>query len=217
MKLNEKFVITVSREVGSGGHTVGKKLAERLGVRFCDKNVIHRLMEQFNLSVYEIESIKSRKKSWIADLFDSIAPVSRNEPFLVSAPHAEALRVSADEIAGAEKEILKALAEESSCVIAGRAAFALLAEMPNKLDVFIRSSEQNRIDRVVRKQGLTPEQAKAVIDNIDEGRENYVQRICGRSRYDSRNYDLVINMDQMESEDAAVDVILKFFPGLSSD
>lgn len=214
MKLNEKFVITVSREVGSGGHTVGKKLAEKLGVRFCDKNVIRQLMEQFGLSVYEIESIKSRKKSWIADLFDSIAPVSRSEAFMTSVPHSEALRVSAKEIVEAEEEILKALVKESSCVIAGRAGFALLEGTPNKFDVFIRASGQSRIDRVVRKQDLTPEQAKVLIDSIDESRENYVKRICGRSRYDSRNYDLVLNMDHIASEDAAVDIILSC---LSSD
>ena len=207
---NQQFVITVSREMGSGGHTIGRKLAERLGVRFCDKQVMMELMQQFNLTVYEIENIKARKKSWLGDLFDKVAPVARKQVYLQSSPYAFAeYAVSADDIAKAESEILTALASEGSCVVTGRAGFAILKDQPNKLDVFIRCSEQKRIDRVVAKQDITPEQAKILLDSVDESRENYVKRISGRSRYDARNYDIVLNVDNL-TEDEAVDMILRY-------
>ena len=60
MDINSKFVITISREVGSGGRTIGRKLAERLGVRFCDKNLINALVEKFNLSSGDIETVKGQ-------------------------------------------------------------------------------------------------------------------------------------------------------------
>ena len=61
----------------------------------------------------------------------------------------------------------------------------------------------------MRKQHLTEEQAAALIDSIDQSRENYIQRYTGQSRYDARNYDLVINMDRL-TEDEAVDLILAY-------
>ena len=74
MNLNEPFVITVSREIGSGGHTVGQILADRLNTRYCDKNLIETLEDRFNLSIEEIEKRKGEKKNWLADFFQYISP-----------------------------------------------------------------------------------------------------------------------------------------------
>ena len=64
MNKNEKFVITINREVGTGGRTVGRKLAEKLCVKYCDKAVIDGLTQKFGLSPDRIEEIKAQKKSW---------------------------------------------------------------------------------------------------------------------------------------------------------
>ena len=60
MNKNEKFVITINREVGSGGRTVGRKLAERLVVRYCDKAIVDGLTQKFGLSIERIEEIKAQ-------------------------------------------------------------------------------------------------------------------------------------------------------------
>ena len=67
MNKNEKFVITINRELGSGGRTVGEKLAAKLGVSFYDKALIKALTEKYHLTVEEIEKLKGRKHSWWAD------------------------------------------------------------------------------------------------------------------------------------------------------
>ena len=64
MNKNEKFVITINRELGSGGRTVGRKLAEQLQVNYYDKALIQELTKEFGLTVEEIEKIKAQKKSW---------------------------------------------------------------------------------------------------------------------------------------------------------
>ena len=64
MNKNEKFVITINREVGSGGRTVGRKLAETLGVKYCDKAVIDGLTKKFGLTPERIEEIKAQKKQY---------------------------------------------------------------------------------------------------------------------------------------------------------
>ena len=81
--------------------------------------------------------------------------------------------------------------------------------MENKVDVFVTASLEHRIERVMRKQGLSREQAIEVIERVDKARDNYIKRYTGKSRYDARNYSLCINVDNL-TEDEAVDVILDY-------
>ena len=197
MKLDEQFVITISREVGSGGRTIGRALAEKLGVRFCDKNLINSLVEKFDLSAKNIEMIKGQKKNWLADILQR----STGQEF--------APAVTNDELFRAESEILKEIAAQESCVIAGRSGFFILKDCPNKLDILIRSSLSNRISRIVEKQNVSREEAERIVERVDAQRENFVRRYTDTSRYDARNYDLVLNVDGLTG-DEAVDIILKY-------
>lgn len=217
MKTDEQYVITISRELGSGGHTIGRKLAERLGVRFCDKELIRALSEKFHLTPESIERLKAEKKNWLADFMRLVFPAPAANRFVGD----EQLRayikeydpeVTTDDIFLAETEILRELAAEESCVIAGRSGFFVLKNHPNKLDVFITASRGHRIGRVVKRQGITPEMAAEVIDKVDRGRENYIQRYAGTSRYDARNYHLTLRVDEL-TEDEAVDIILAYIKG----
>ncbi|MBQ3383514.1 MAG: cytidylate kinase-like family protein [Bacteroidales bacterium] len=212
MNTNEKFVITVAREIGSGGRTIGRKLAAKLGVRYSDKELIRNLREKFNLTTYSIEKLKGEKKSWFAEFIQMVAPVPKVGMIMdTDSKFMQNLRsdVTTNDIYKAESEILNAIADEGSCVIAGRSGFFVLKNHPNKLDVFITASRENRIKRIVRKQHLTETEAETIMDSIDEARDNYVKRFTGNSRYDSRNYDLVINSDD-HTEEEIVDIILAY-------
>lgn len=212
MKLNEPFVITISREIGSGGRTVGRKLAARLGVRYSDKQLIRSLKEKFNLTVSGIEKLKGQKKNWLADFIQMVAPVPKANMLAdADSKFLQEVRqdVSVKDVYAAEKEILRGIADQGSCVIAGRSGFFVLKDHPEKVDIFITASREKRIERVMRKQELSREQAEALIDSVDESRENYVKRFTGLSRYDARNYNLVLNMDYL-TEDEAVAIILAY-------
>ncbi len=209
MDTNEKFVITISREVGSGGRTVGRKLAEKLGVRYSDKQLIGALQNKFSLSVEKIEKLKGKKKDWFEEFIDYVAPRPTSS---LTLPYDTGIRlrsVTQEDVFKAESAILSGIADEGSCVIAGRSAFFILAGRKNLVNVFISASRENRIARVMRRQNLTEEQAAEVVDKVDSARDNYVMRHTGLSRYDARNYDLVLNMDHL-SEDAAVKLILEY-------
>ncbi len=212
MNTKESFVITISREIGSGGRTVGKILAERLGVRYCDKDLIKALRDKFGLTAYEIEKLKGAKKSWLSDFLQMVTPVPK--AVLLNDPASGYIRefkpeVTTDDVFKAESEILKELAAESSCVIAGRSGFFVLRDHPNKLDVFITAPRQKRIERIMRKQNMNFETAEIIVDDVDKMRENYVKRYAGVSRNDARNYNLCINMDGLTEEQAA-DIILAY-------
>ena len=73
MNKNEKFVITINRELGSGGRTVGRKLAEKLNVEFYDKTLIRELTEKFNLTVEEVEKMKGRSHTWWSELANNLS------------------------------------------------------------------------------------------------------------------------------------------------
>ena len=209
MDIRKPFVITVSRELGSGGRTVGRKLAEQLGVRYSDKELIQTLENKFALDTASIEKLKSKKKNWFDDYVQLVAPVPKAKLFL-EAQSAYHTTPASDALYAAETEILHAIALEGSCVIAGRLAFFALKDCPNKLDIFITASLPKRVERVMRRQNLSEAEALEAINKVDSGRENYVKRFSGLSRYDARNYDLVINMDHLRDEDEAVALILKY-------
>ena len=213
MNTQQPFIITISRELGSGGHTVGQLLAERLGVRFSDKELIKALREEFHLTTDAIERLKGEKKDWITSLLRKIAAMPKAENVVEwDDKFVQEYRpdLSSDEIFEAEKQILRGIAEEGSCVIAGRSGFYVLKDFPNKMDIFITAPREKRIQRVMVKQHLSEQEAAAAIDRVDEGRENYIKRYAGTSRYDVRNYDLVINMDNVPDENAAVELIVKY-------
>ncbi len=207
--MNHHLVVTLSRELGSGGRTVGRKLAERLDIRYSDKDLINALRTKFNLTTSSIEQLKGEKKNWLADFIKWVAPMPK-QSMLVNedSRFVQEFRsdITTDDVFKAETEILQAIAEEGPCVIAGRSGFFVLKDCPGKISVFITASREHRIARVKRKQNLTEEQAAAIIDSVDASRENYVYRYTGKNRYDARNYDLVLNMDHL-TEDDAVELI----------
>ena len=177
MNKNDKFVITINRELGSGGRTVGRILAEKLGVPYYDKALTKPLEEKFDMTLDQIEKLKGNNRSW----WEEIKRV----------------------------EILHSIANEESCVIAGRSAFFVMNDNHNRLNILIQASMEHRLERVMAKQGLSEKEAKKVIKEVDETREEYMKNNAHTSRYDTRNYDLVISMDG-KTEEEAVNVILAY-------
>lgn len=212
MKRNEKFVIAINRELGSGGRTVGRKLAERLHVEFYDKALIKTLEERYSLSVEEIEKLKGRSHNWLAELKRSLFAsegMAVTSNYILAVPGDKPVQPTTYDMFEAEQEILKNIAAEESCVIAGRSGFYVFRNHPNHLSILIQASMPFRIERVMRKQNMTREQAIKTIENIDKMRENYIKEFTKTSRYDTRNYDLVITADG-KTEDQIVDIILKY-------
>ena len=202
MKKNEKYVITINRELGSGGRTVGLKLAEKLGVQFYDKAVVEAIEEKYNLNVEEIEKLKGKKHNWWSDLkrVVSIGGGIMGVPYYSVSEGEVTVKTTTDEMFRTETQILKGIAEEESCVLAGRSGFYVFRNHPNHLSILIQASMESRIKRIMGKQNL---------NKVDEMRENYVNRYTGTSRYDTRNYDIVLRADG-KTEDELVDIIMQY-------
>ena len=210
MNKNEKFVITINRELGSGGRTIGRKLAQKLGVGFYDTIVINGLQEKFHLSVEEIEKLKGQKQGWWAEFKRTLlSDPSQNAHYYMPIQGGEPIKLFPETLFQTETEILKGIAESESCVVAGRSGFFVLRNHPNYLSIMIKASMEHRLERVMRTQNMTKEEALKTIKKIDKMRENYVQEFTKTSRYDLRNYDLVFSTDG-KTEDEIVDQILMY-------
>ena len=204
MKRNEKYVITINRELGSGGRTVGRLLSQRLQVKYYDKALIEQLTQRFGLTVEEIERIKGQKKTWWNE-FNSYYQTlnSTTKPM-----QAESM-ISSKILFETEKKILTTLAAEESCVVAGRSGFLVFRDHPNHLNIFIEASMEHRIQRIMRKKNIMRQEAIDIINKVDKEREIFIQKYEDTSRYDTRNYHLIINMDEL-SEEGATDVIMSY-------
>ena len=210
MNKNEKFVITINRELGSGGRTVGRKLAEKLGVEYYDKAVVKGLQEKYHLSVEQIEKLKGQEQNWWTEFkrvmqlgpgmsANYYLPQIGNEPELLDTR----------EVYETEKEILTGIAAEESCVIAGRTGFHVFRNHPNHLSILIQASMEFRVARIMRKKNVSEKEALKIIEKVDKMRENYVNEFTHTSRYDSRNYQLIITADG-KTEDEIVDLIMMY-------
>ena len=204
MNKNEKFVITLNRELGSGGRTVGRKLAERLEVKYYDKALIEGLTKEFGLTVDEIEKFKAQKKSWWNEFNNYYK--TRNTTAL---PMEAETVLTNETMMETEKRILQNLAAHESCVVAGRSGFLVFREWPNHISIFIQAPLEKRIERLRRKKGIDREEAIGIIEKVDKARETFIQKYAKTSRYDTRNYDIVLNMDGL-TEDEAVDSIMAY-------
>ena len=217
MNKQEKYVVTINRELGSGGRTVGRMLAEKLGVDFYDKALIEALEKKYNLNIEQIEKLKGQNHAWWAEFARSMFSVDLGVPnygkmnalYYLAVMDFSDVKPTSEEVFESETEILKGIAEVESCVVAGRSGFYVFRDHPNHLNVFIQASMPYRVERVMRKQQITEEEAVKTIKKVDKMRENYVKKYTGLSRYDTRNYDLVISADG-KSEEQIVDIIMKY-------
>ena len=205
MNKNEKFVITINRELGSGGRTIGRLLSEKLGVPFYDKAVIDGLTQKFGLSPERIEEIKAQKKSWWNDINTYYQTLVNS----ANMPMEAEVKLDNASMFETEQRILQELATHSSCVVAGRTGFMVFREWPNHLNVFIQASMPHRIQRVMRRQNVSEQEARDIIAKMDTTREAYIKKYEDNSRYDTRNYQLVISMDDL-SEDDAAEIIMDY-------
>ena len=204
MKKNEKYVITINRELGSGGRTVGRLLSQRLQVKYYDKALIEQLTQKFGLTAEEIERIKGQKKTWWNE-FNSYYQTLNS----TTKPMQAETMISSKILFENEKKILTTLAAEESCVVAGRSGFLVFRDHPNHLNIFIEASMEHRIQRIMRKKNIMRQEAIDIINKVDKEREIFIQKYEDTSRYDTRNYHLIINMDEL-SEEGATDVIMSY-------
>lgn len=176
----KKIVVTISREYGSGGHYVGKLLAKETGLKFYDKNLINMISKKTGLS-----------KEY----------VSENDQKLASFKYSDN---NDDKIFIAESKVIQDLAAKESCIIVGRCADYILKDNKDTLKIFLYSSDQDKVNRVVKYYGIKEDQAIKEIKKVNNERAKHYKYYTERDWYNLANYDLALNVDHLGVEDTAL-------------
>jgi len=195
----KKFVVAISREYGSGGRTIGKALAEELGISCYDKTIIKLTAEKSGLEPSFIE--KSEEKVANSFLFSMqySAYSSLDSLLFYDTP-------TNDKMFIAQSAVIADLAAKDSCVILGRCADYVLRDTDNLVRVFIRADMDERVKRAVENYGLAEKNAESAVKKADKTRANYYKYYTTRSWGAPDNADLMIN-SSFTGIDGAVDVI----------
>ena len=180
------FIITISREYGSGGRYIGKLIAEKLGIKLYDKEFIEKVAAKTGLSQEYIENNEQRR--------DSFAGLNSGYYFGLD---------NSDDLFLKEAELIKNVAEKEPCVIVGRCANFILSERKNVLKVFVYSDTDSKIKRATEYYGLSKASAEKEIRRIDKLRANHYKYYTETEWKDFDNYDICINSDALGVENAA--------------
>lgn len=193
--MNQHKVITISRQYGSGGRIVGKKLADALSIPFYDNELITMAAEKTGLSV---ECFKDAEKTSVGNLFFSLTSLT---PSLDSA----GLPLN-EKIFLVQSQVIKDVAEEGPCVIVGRSANYVLSAHPNCINIFLQADLPDRVKRAVEAYHQDPHGAEAMVIKTDKRRANYYNYFTGGKWGKAENYDLILNTSRMDL-DKIVEVI----------
>ena len=181
--MNQNKLITISRQYGSGGRIVGKKLAEALGIPFYDNELITMAAEKTGLSV---ECFKDAEKTSVGNLFFSLTSLT---------PSIDSVGLPLNEkIFLVQSQVIKEVAED------------VLSENPNCINIFLQADLPDRVERAIHTYHHDPQGAESMVIKTDKRRANYYNYFTGGKWGKAENYDLILNTSRMDL-DKIVEVI----------
>ncbi|MDO4517911.1 MAG: cytidylate kinase-like family protein [Bacillota bacterium] len=198
---DNKRVITISREYGSGGRIIGRKLAEKLGVPYYDKDTINRRIAEesgFDINMLDGQE-KKAKNSFLYSLASAMGAGDTGP---------ESLSIN-ERLFLAQFDTIRKIAEEGSCVIVGRCADYILRGLPYATNVFIYAEEADKIKRAVEQYGDSESQVKKIMREADKARANYYSYHTGRKWGAHVNFNLSIDSGYLYDDDI-VDLIIAY-------
>ncbi|MCI9162841.1 MAG: cytidylate kinase-like family protein [Lachnospiraceae bacterium] len=200
--MNGNLVITIGRQCGSGGKKIGEIVAERLGIKCYDKELLTLAAKHSGLceELFETHDEKPTSSFLYSLVMDTYSMGYSNSAYLdMPLNH---------KIFLAQFDTIKKLADEESCVIVGRCADYALAEYPHVVSVFITGNDESRIEYLKELYKVEQAKAKDIMAKTDKKRASYYNYYSSKKWGDSRSYDLCINSSSV-GIDGAVDMILE--------
>ena len=200
--MDERTVITIGREFGSGGHEIGMKLAEKLGIKCYDKELLELAAKESGLceELFASQDEKPTNSFLYSLVMDTYSLGYTNSYVDMPINHMGFL---------AQFDAIKKLAERESCVIVGRCADYALEDNPYAVSVFIKASLDERVQRIKRIYELNDSKAADLIQKTDKRRASYYNYYSSKKWGEAKSYNLCIDSG-LVGIDGAIDMILKF-------
>ncbi|OPX45236.1 cytidylate kinase [Ruminiclostridium hungatei] len=189
--MGEKFVVTIARQFGSLGRPIARKVSEKLGIEYYDRDIVELTARNLNLPVSAISDAEESAKSAF---------------FNMNYPLGMGTTAIQDSIFAAQRKIIVNLAEKESCIIVGRCADHILRDCKNIINVFIYAPYEARLVNCVERLDMRPDEAKRMIASVDKARESYHRHYCGYSMSD-KDYKHVMLDSSLLGVDGTCDVL----------
>lgn len=202
--MKKKTVITIARSYGSGGRTLGKLLAERLGINCYDREILRMASDASGISEALFGKVDERLKK------SPLLGIMRKNPYKGGViPPESADFVSDDNLFNYQAKVIKELADFESCVIIGRCADYVLRDNPDVIRLYFYAPLKDCVARVMNQNGLSEREAVKKIEKTDKYRAEYCRYYTGRDWNDARNYNFCLDTTSM-GYDKLVEVVENF-------
>ncbi len=190
----EKVIVTIARQYGSGGKTIGTMLAEDLGIKAYSREILRLASEESGINEALFNKADERLKS--TSLFGIMKREYKGE---LIPPESDDF-TSNRNLFNYQAKVIKALAEEESCVIIGRCADFILKDRPNVVSVFVHASPEYCLEQAIAKGANGGKDVERFIQKTDKYRAEYYRYYTGQDWNDARNYDLCLNSGKLGFE-----------------
>ena len=194
----EKKIITISREFGSGGRTIGRLVAEKLGIPFYDKELVKQISVE---SGFAPNFVEENGEHAPGSSFFAYAFAPQGVPGIMNGLSTN------DFLWNIQCSVILQLADEGPCVIVGRNADYILKDRADVLHVFIHADDEFRKDRIVKLYGQSEKSPSARVAEKDKRRKVNYQHYTGRNWGDAQNFDLCLDSSKLGVE-ACADIIV---------
>lgn len=199
--MEQKFVITIARQYGSGGRTIGEMLSKELGVHYYDRELLKLASDESGISEQLFAKADEKLKS--TRLFKIAKKVYGGE---LIPPESDDF-TSNNNLFNYQAKIIREIAQEESCVIIGRCADYILKDCPHVLSVFIHAPHEFCLEQAGKKLNMGKRELERFITKTDKYRADYYQYHTGRAWTDARNYDLCLNSSKLGYERCVQEII----------
>ena len=205
MEQTKSFVITISRQLGSGGAYIGQQLAKKLNVFFADREIISKAAKELSTLEENLESREEKKLSF----WDSFIKSTPQPTGVYMAPVLPILEFTDNELFAVQSDIIRRIADEGPAVIIGRCGFEVLRPHPSHISIFMHANKEFRTDRIQKLYYLSHENAEKMIEKSDKERAVYCKTFTGKDWADARNYDISVDTGKL-GIDNTVEFILNY-------
>jgi cytidylate kinase len=197
-------IYTIGREFGSGGKVIGEKLAETLGIKLYDKELLQQAAKDsgFCQEIFENHDEKPTNSFLYSLVMDTYSAGNYSSAPFLDMPLNHKIFL-------AQFDSIKKIAQQESCVIVGRCADYALADEPDCMNIFVHANLDDRIKWVSKRANITESKAKDQIQKNDKQRASYYNYYTSKKWGDSRSYDLTLNTSKLTT-DQCVELIIKY-------
>lgn len=200
--MQKNIVITIARQYGSGGRTVGEMLAKRLNIHYYDKELMKLASEDSGISEALFNNADENVKN--TSLLYRIAKNVYSGELIP--PESDDF-TSNDNLFNYQAKIIRQLAQEESCVIMGRCADYVLKDYDNILSVFVHAPHDFCMEQAAKKHSMNERELERFVSKTDKNRAEYYKYHTGREWTDARNYDLCLDSSKLGYERCVEEII----------